>query len=185
MPVRIENRMRTWAVNDRERIRGRRGGRGREAETASLNNILRQCKERLLGHYRRSLTILAIWLGQCLRQRSRFSLLFSAYFPFPPSHISTLTHHFRSVPFMHSALLAANNSFSPSPSIIRNSKSNREKQEREFAAFLFFLSSPSLSLPFFEDRRHNGAQGFKFDDVLIRTNGKAEITDPFHRGDFR
>lgn len=149
MSVRIENRMRTWAVNDRERIRGRRGGRGREAETASLNNILRQCKERLLGHYRRSLTILAIWLGQCLRQRSRFSLLFSAYFPFPPSHISTLTHHFRSVPFMHSALLAANNSFSPSPSIIRNSKSNREKQEREFAAFLFFLSSPSLSLSLF------------------------------------
>ncbi|KYN06995.1 hypothetical protein ALC62_02031 [Cyphomyrmex costatus] len=32
---------------------------------ASLNNILRQCKERLLGHYRRWLTILAIWLGQC------------------------------------------------------------------------------------------------------------------------
>lgn len=41
------------------------GRKERGPETASLNNILRQCKERLLGHYRRWLTILAIWLGQC------------------------------------------------------------------------------------------------------------------------
>jgi len=40
-------------------------GEARGAETASLNNILRRCKERLLGHYRRWLTILTIWLGQC------------------------------------------------------------------------------------------------------------------------
>lgn len=46
----------------RERRRKERPG---GMETTSLNNILRQCKERLLGHYRRSLTILAIWLGQC------------------------------------------------------------------------------------------------------------------------
>lgn len=59
------NRSRAFAgdelgIENRSRRTGWRG-----MKTASLNNILRQCKERLLGHYRWWLTILAIWLGQC------------------------------------------------------------------------------------------------------------------------
>lgn len=82
-------------------------------ETASLNNILRQCKERLLGHYRRWLTILAIWLGQCYVSGLDSLSCSPPISPFLPSYILSFTPPSRAgAPFffIQVASLAKNNS---------------------------------------------------------------------------